>query len=238
MKTITLPVANRPQYLKELLDSLRRNNLDEFKLFCGIEPKNDEVLNLCKNIDFVDKTIIINKKKLGVRKNPYNIIQTAFNTGSQFNIHLEDDLIVSPDMINLANWYYDTFQLNSTLYTVYGLFAYDSNPGKPDQIIEISRFDGYGWCCFKQNWNQLFKKYWFNDSLGKKYYKKKGWDWAIQGAFKEFELKALKPILSRTNNIGREGGTFSTPLSHDKTFANLQYNTDKIIKNFRFQKEF
>ncbi|MDP8202782.1 MAG: hypothetical protein P9M11_11680 [Candidatus Tenebribacter burtonii] len=57
-----------------------------------------------------------------MRKNPFNLLNTAFNFGSEFNIHLEDDLLVSQDMINLANWYYDNFKSNPSEYSVYGFF--------------------------------------------------------------------------------------------------------------------
>ena len=106
MKTLTLTVNNRPGYLRQLLDSLRRNNVDGYDLlYCAVEPGCPEVLDVCKAIDFIPTHVHLNAERLGVRENPYQALRAVFDMGSDFNVYLEDDLLVSPDALDLANWY-------------------------------------------------------------------------------------------------------------------------------------
>ena len=119
MKVITLPVATRPHYLKQMLNSLRDNNLDGWTLYVNAEP-NQEVIDVIKAIDFIEVSLVINTERLGVRKNPFNVLNRAFENGAEFVLHLEDDLILSPDAVDLANWYYDEYSDNPMDYLFSG----------------------------------------------------------------------------------------------------------------------
>jgi hypothetical protein len=231
MKTITLPVWNRPTYLKRVIESLSKNNLTGYKLFLGVEPGNEQVIELCKSIDFIEKDIVINQFRQGVRRNPFETIKRAFLAGSEYNVHLEDDVVVSPDAFQLCNWYYKTFS-KEPKYMHYGLFHYEGDETHPDKIIEIDMFNGYGWSLFKHNWESLYRDEWFNDKLCLKMFNAHGWDWAISAAYKTYGYKAIVPHYSRSQNIGREGGVFCTSEFYDKTFPQVKYNLTFDISEY------
>ena len=231
LKTITLPTYNRSDYLKRFLGYLKSNDLDGYTLYCGIEKGCQEVVELCRDIDFVEKKLVFNDGVLGLRRNSHKILSEAFKDGSEFNVHLEDDLVLSPDCFNLANWYYEKFFDNRYKYFSFGFFNYESDPAYPNQLIEYPRFTGYGWCCFKENWFNWFDRWWFDDSLSVKWYNLLGWDWAIQGAIKEFNLKNLIPKYSRTNHLEAHG-TNINPEYQDKTFSSIKWNQNQKVKDF------
>ena len=232
MKTITLPVCNRASYLKEVIESIKQNNLTGYKLYIGAEPGYNDVIDLCKSIDFIEKTIVINDAKLGVRKNPYLTLKRAFDDGSVFNFHIEDDIVFSPDAVSLMNWYYDNFKNNPTAFGYYGLFNYNSNDSDESSLIKVNKFTGYGWGVFKENWDDLFNKWWFDDSLCLKKYKAYGWDWAVTTAMEEFGYFGLIPSYSRSNHIGRDGGVHCIASDYDKVFTKIKYNKTLRIDNF------
>lgn len=231
MKTITVPVGNRTQYFREFLESLNKNDLNGYVIYFGFEP-DAQVIDLCNHLP-IKAEIILNESKLGVRKNPFSVIKRAFDDGSEFNVHLEDDIKLSPDAMHLSNWYYEKFKISSE-YSAYSFFNPKSSYTDYTKLeIVEGRFFGLGWCCFKRDWVDIFEKYWFDEKISTKYFgKNKGWDWAISGAFRKFGKKQLLPTLSISIHIGREGGTHCTPKYHDKIFSNFAWNEDKIIKDF------
>lgn len=230
MKTITLPVATRPHYLKQMLDTLKENNLEGYKLYIACEPVR-EVINIARSIDFIETDVRYNSKVLGVRENPYRCIQQAFDDGSDFNVHLEDDIILSPDALDLANFYYEKFKDKPMTHINYGMFNYDSEPEEPEKIQVIEgKFVGLGWCTFKECWNKWFKPYWFDDKINAEVWSPQtiGWDWSIAAVAKTNNLTSLQPLASRSNHIGRVGGTYCGADFHDKTFPQIIINDEQV----------
>jgi len=230
MKTITLPVATRPHYLRQMLDTLKENNLEGYKLYVNAEP-NQAVIDVIRSVDFIPTTVIVNRDRLGVRQNPYNCIQRAFDDGSTFNVHLEDDIILSPDTLQLASWYYKEYKDKPLTHLNYGMFNYKSNPDEPDKIQVIEgKFIGLGWCTFKECWNKWYKPYWFDDKINAEVWSPQtvGWDWSIAAIAKTDNLTSLQPLTSRTNHIGRVGGTYCGADFHDKTFPQIIINDEEV----------
>ena len=52
----------------------------------------------------------------GAKDNMFNVLNSAFEAGSTFNLHLEDDFLLAPDTVDLANWYYENFKSKPTTY--------------------------------------------------------------------------------------------------------------------------
>jgi len=241
MKTITFPVGYRPGYLIEFLDDLKKHDLSDYTIVCSAEDCLPclEILDKC----ILSLTILRNESSegrssiKGVRVNPYNALNYVFNVlGSDFNVHLEDDLVLAPDVFCLSDWYYNTYKDTPLTYMSYGLFNHASNGDNLDGLEVISMFEGLGWCTFKEGWNDCFSKYWFDDTYGWKHFNSYGWDWAIHGAYTEFGYKGIRPLTARTNHNGRIGGTHALPAFHDATFKNLKWNETQRIKEFKLVK--
>ena len=235
MKTITFPVGYRPNYLLEFLTCLEKQNLDDYTIFCSAEnsPECIKILREAK----LDLNILYKKNSIGRNdhqgaiNNMFNALSHAFEAGSTFNLHLEDDFLLAPDAVDLANWYYDNFKDKPTTYNSYGLFGFNPRGEDYSALEEVPFFEGLGWCAFKENWETCYKKAWYDNTLVKKYFTAHGWDWSVQAFFKEYGYKALRPLINRTQHNGRLNGTCCTENHHDKFYSPLKWNqTERVLE--------
>jgi len=237
MKTITFPVGYRPNYLANFLGYLSKYDLTDYKIVCSAEASPECI----KLLEESSLPITILRKKnssghrshSGARDNMYNVLSYVFNElGTDFNVHLEDDFILSPDVFYLSDWYYNNFKDSPLAYMSYGLFNWASGGEDYEGITKVKAFHGLGWCAFKENWKGCYGKYWYDDVLARKYANAYGWDWAMQAAFKEFNWEGLVPCISRTFHDGRINGTCCTVAFYDKTYTGLIWNQTETIKDF------
>jgi len=238
MKTISFPVGYRPHYLQTFLEHLKRQNLEGWEIFCSAEncPPCIEVLKSCGlNLNILYKANSIGRKShAGARDNMFNVLNHVFKVaGSDFNVHFEDDFLLAPDALDLANWYYNTYKDKPLSYITYGLFGFAPRGDDYSALEEVDFFEGLGWCTFKEGWDACFSKCWYDDSLARKYFGTYGWDWAVQGFYREYKFKSLRPLINRTQHNGRIGGTCASVEHHDKHYAPLKWNTSQRITEFK-----
>lgn len=227
-KTITITAYNRPEYLKQVLESLSKNDLNGFHLYCGVEPGNNEIIETINSINFIDKTVVINEKRLGINGNPFNILSRAFNEGSEFNVYLEDDVIISPDAIKMSDWYLNYPCKND--YFCFNLFHHKSSSNESDttKIFPSKIFTPYGFCLTKNSWNNYFKNNWHPKPTDVW----NTWDCSINDFMIKNGYKTLQPVLSRSNNIGQKNGINVTPEFWNKTFKDVIINEQIYSTNF------
>lgn len=242
MKTITFPAGYRPNYLKNFLSYLKRYNLPDYTIVCSVE-NYQPCIELLKNSE-VPIITIFNPNSSGAKSlsgcsdNTYNVLNYVFSElKTDFNVHLEDDLLLSPDVFNLSNWYYEMFRGVPLSYMNYGLFNHESRGKDYTATESVTIFEGLGWCTFKEGWYSCFNKYWYDNKYAIKHFNTYGWDWAIMGAFKEFGFRGIRPLIARTNHDGRQEGTNCTVEYHDSHFANLKWNQNEIINEFKLPTE-
>lgn len=238
MKTISFPVGYRPHYLAQFINSLKQQNLEGWKIYCSAEacqPCIDILKNCGLGINILLKPNSSgNKSHSGARDNMYNVLNHVFNVaGSDFNLHLEDDFLLAPDAVDLANWYYENYKDRPTSYITYGLFGFAPRGEDYAAIEEVEFFEGLGWCTFKEGWQNCFSKCWFDDTLAMKYFNAYGWDWAVQAFYREYKGKSLRPLINRTQHNGRLDGTCCTVEHHDKHYTPLKWNTTERITEFK-----
>lgn len=213
MKTITITANDRPQYFEPMLKSLTKNNLDGWEIFIAIEPSQ----HLEKQLDLINNYVphakkIINEKKLGVALNPYNLLEEVFDKqNSEFNIYLEEDIIVSPDICQLADWYFKT-QHDSMclcLCNIGKIEVEEINSNKPESCMihpnsKLTHsgggtgFSALGIFITKNSWQVNFKPNWLKDL-------KIGWDWCILRYMQNTNQKILIPYKTRSDHIGEWG---------------------------------
>ena len=239
MKTLSMTAYNRPDYLKDTLLDLEKCNPTDWHFFISVDPSNktEEIQKvLSTNYGFASMTVTINNTRKNHRLNQFSAIAMAFTAGSTFNCHMDDDIFISPDALKLADYYERTFKDKPLTFNSYGLFNYDSNPKEPNKLItRCGTFTGLGWCCFRENFDNVFKPNWFYDELALKYFNSHGWDWAIAACCKKNNLYEIYPSYSRTNHRGRDQGTCCSHEWHDKAFASLKWNTDLIIEDYTYE---
>ena len=212
MRTITIAAYRRPEYLQEVLRSLEKalEYCPEFKpdhIILGIDKGGD--LEVEKNDSPIE--IIRWPEHLGVNEHPRRLLQYAFmELGSDFNLHLEDDIVLSPDALRLAMWFQRTPNDAMTL----SLYGASKDFSEPNKLRHRSDFGAWGWATSRAAWLRLLAPYWN--------YKRDlpiGWDWSISKLMAEKGLRAMEPVLSRVRNIGREKGTYQTPEGYDRDFS-------------------
>lgn len=185
------------------------------------EPGPKEVWDLVKSIDFIDTRSEKNSEHRGILWNPFVAVERAFRDGSSFNFFLEDDVVISPDAIDLTNW----FIKNGSKYSLLHLFNLETDPSKPDELEEHAGFAPYGWGISSNNWRNMIRNEW-HDHLG-------GWDFSVYKLIKDHTIPlSLRPRFSRSNHIGRIGH-YCTSERWDKVYKDHVYNQEFVIKNFR-----
>ncbi len=224
-KTISLTVSKRPQYLKQFLTSLAQcKGLDEYRLVIGLEPLCSQSKALVEAIDFVEKEIVYNPASLGVKENPFHLLTHIFKT-SDFNVYLEEDVLVSSDILLLANWYAESECLDRNPILCLSNF----NTRDYTKDTDVMEYAGAGaltpfsWVTTQQFWSEFMAGWWFSSD--------KGWDFGITS---NLPFLMVRPICSRCNHIG-EIGVHMTPELHLKLYADKSYYQGPPIQEFRFE---
>jgi len=221
-KTLTITAYNRPQYLRQVLASVRKNATDGWELHFGVEPGNQEVLDLCNGVDFMPCTVTVNPTRLGVQENPFQTLTRVFDgEKSDLNVYLEDDVVLAVDALAMASWYAGVADPERQMALC--LFNYDSRVNMRDRVCvtstpsrpaRASTFCSLGFAATAEQWARWIKPHW-NDCGG--------WDYALSGPLNNRVAAVAVPLCSRSNHIGRMGGTFCSPRFHDRAFARLRW---------------
>lgn len=204
MKTISIPAYNRPKYLKTALDSLKQcGDWSDYELFVSLEHgSSEEVVNMCKAIDWIKTHINLAPVKLGCDKNTLRSLSLAFEAGSDFSIYWEDDIEASPSLKRLADWYYD---LNDQEFG--GLFfeTYFDPPTPPNEVFNIKSFNPHGFCIRRWQFEQYYKPNWLNYDLDRN--QPRGWDWNMNAYLSRINptIQVLFPKQAHSHHIGLIG---------------------------------
>lgn len=242
MKTITLTACNRPEYLGRLLISLGRNSPDllkQYHLHIRVDPtdKLDDVLIVLNRyrhaLGLNGSSLTINEKRLGVRDNPYWILHDVFETmQSEWNIYLEDDIVISPDALALAEWSRQHMDLRTVCLN---LCNYDSIPQLPDLVLRgysdywrpqtvYGCFNALGLAFGPKQWREFFLPRWHED--------RRGWDWSVASVFLRERVTCLMPAWSRSTHVG-QFGTHQSPQEFERFWPKHAWNASENVNTFR-----
>jgi hypothetical protein len=228
LKTITFVAYKRPAYTAEALRQLAEcRGLEQFDLvLISIDPGNDEVVSVCREWAAgvpIEVRIEVNEEHLGVAGNPLRAYSTVMEElGSEFNLAVEDDALLTPDALELALWFFRRHAAKGryaflSLCDHYEYRGPGHNKGgvaeNASLLAETSNLSSpFAWCFTAAEWPFL-KRHWDTNtrSIG-------GWDWSIRFGMRIEGRVALAPVLSRCRNIGEKDGTHDTP----ETWAQIQ----------------
>jgi hypothetical protein len=235
-RSITICAYNRPEYLRAVLASLL-NSLNTCPAYSkphiviGIDPggsRADQVRSVATSfisaVHPVLKPELIGwPEHLGVAEHPRRMLQHAYaERQSEFNLHLEDDTVLSPDALNLAEWFRSDRYKDPQLpipgqCLCLSLFSRSTDLGTcPATVRFRPDFGAWGWCAPHISWWLWFSHYW-----NMKRERPIGFDWSASLMMHRYELWALEPALSRVRNIGREAGEHQSPADYDRDTAGL-----------------
>ncbi len=248
-KVITITDNGRWNYLERLLEDLLLNDLEGWSIAIQCEPSgsqsNSYAAGMLKNRDhnLASFDVRINDQRLGVKGNPYNLLERVFSDGADYVLYLENDLSVSADVTLLADWYAKarsgwrwgsgdpsrvqlepgTEDICCRLFHTRGGAA-----GEEDEIYISQSFSSLGFILDRSQWRKHFEPEW--DKGGR------GWDWAMQDYIDASDGKRFvcASATGRSNHTGREGGTHCPPELHDERYGDIRpYWGGKVIE-YRF----
>lgn len=239
MRTLTITANNRPEYLQAALDSLSRNqNLEKYsELACFIEPgsESQRCVEICERFQQIPVYICLNATKEGVRKNPYNALNYVFKErNSDFNVYLEDDIVISPDAMDLVELYFNCY---AKRYCMLSFYNYSSDINNPTGVVDSTEMVSLGMAFTRENWMNQFERLWFDDKIVQELgINGIGWDWSIRAGIIKNKWKVLMPALSRSKHIGKYSGTHCSPQEHMTRFETHPYSTSRHLNEYIIQK--
>jgi len=108
MKTISIPVHNRPGSLARVLASLQEcPEWHEWKVVVSREPATSSLTDAfaLALASLPDLYLSTNQKRLGCWDNTFRAASLAMSLAPTLNLYLEDDYLLSPDALTLiAQW--------------------------------------------------------------------------------------------------------------------------------------
>lgn len=202
MDTITMTCMDRPEYTLRVLESLKNQNksLRKYKLYINIDTGDcEEVVNICNDIDFIETDVKVFKfeedevnRRISI--NTHNVVRRAFDEGAKFNLYLEDDIVLSPDVLNLIDWYKKQDLKKIAALCLCNIIdnSYDEN------LIKKIRYSCFwGFAINKLQFEKYFEPAWQKGNI---------WDTSIARYIRTFEgVHNFNPKLSRSTNIGEQG---------------------------------
>lgn len=199
-RTATMTVFNRPEYLRQALESLKETHPRDTTLIIGLEPVSDVCREICARIDFMETKILYNSDVLGLEANLYNVLRYAFENGSELNLLLEDDDVISPDALELADWY-SRQNLDGIMHLQ--LVQILRAPRDQAAIVLHGGYLPWGSVFTREQWETYIRPTW------NMYDPAYSWDWRIHLHQQQLGAKAMMPLLSRARTVGVRGTNFS-----------------------------
>ena len=125
---ISIRVYNRPNKVKDLLNSMKQIDLSKFKLFFFVDgPKNqNDIILINRSIQIIKKfmgkktfKIFLQKKNLGLKKHWIYCMNQTFLTVNKA-IFLEDDLILSDKFFDFIYMGLNKYEKNKKIKSICG----------------------------------------------------------------------------------------------------------------------
>ena len=244
-KTITIAAYNRPGNLRLLTDSLfdQQASFDDWKLHIRIDAggdKLDQVWAVAEEVGFVDTRIHRAKENEGINSNTYWLMSHVFDhEQADYNLYLEDDLVLSPDALNVANWYIENeahLLATPDLDDIGALCLCKLHDMGRDSLTDLffSRaFVGWGFLMSKRQWWAYGNPAWTTaDAL---WGRPMMWDNSVANYIRERggRIYNLFPTCSRVTNTGREGVHF-TPEKYDKRMTGHVYQQEHKVFDYQW----
>lgn len=207
---VCFTVNNRPQYLKETLESWSRvRGIGDAHLIFRCEPGCPETLEMCGAVDFAPRTVVRNFRRFGALGNPWRAFRSGFAAlpGGQgdFVILAEDDSPVADDVLAYFGWASERYQDRPDALGVCA-FQRHLQPGGKHAVSLVPWFRPTVWGTWRDRWEQLLSPDWDFD------YRYKGWDWRIiEHWIGEKGYRFAAPAESRSQVSGEFGGTHLNP---------------------------
>lgn len=223
---IAFTVHNRPAYLRETLESWSKvRGIGDHALIFRCEPGCPEAAGICESVDFAPALTVRNHLRLGVLGNPQwafhhgffmHAAQRGYPLRADFVVLAEEDMVVSPDVIEYFAWC-QRYQDDPGVLGVTTYQHHERPGGLPGAGAADWRADSewhfWVWGTWRDRWDHLLRDSWdltYDENGGGPL--QRGWDWNIRNRLVLGEgMRMIAPSLCRSQHIGKEGGAHCTP---------------------------
>lgn len=211
MTVSSLP--DRLDYLRSTLDSWRRvRGLKDWLFRFHVEPDDslaqsniDLINDWTVDMDLTDVHVVYNTSRMGVLRNPWSAFESAFALGAWFVLLVEEDVLVSPDVLEYFDRTAQIFAEQKAALAVCG--SYFGEAGAPMEIYLAQDFCPLTWGTWSDRWRSVLRDTWDHDySTGNQDGSEAGWDWNIRRRIiPERQMACVFPRVSRSLHIGKHG---------------------------------
>ena len=214
MKSITVLGYRRPEYLGRCLSALSKcRGIANYRVLVSIDggsPKRQECREVAQGYPW---TVRERTTNYGINEHNRVTYDDVFSdTSVDFNVAVEDDGILSPDALELADWFYTLESRDEYICASLGVIRKTvDDPSAVSEFIGLGT--SWGFCFTRIAWEKM-RTIW-----NCKRHVPTGWDWSLTYAMYINHWKALFPHLSRIANIGRLDGVNAYPKWFDENMA-------------------
>lgn len=224
---IAMTAYGRPDCLAQTLAALRVQDLRGFeRLYVAQDPGHPDeaaVTRMIRQIAFMPSTAWVNRVAMNNRWNLPLVVDRAFNTGADIVTILEDDILLSPDALDLVRWWGLKTELHATTLALC-LFNDSFTTERAGDVERYKHFCPWGWACTRQQWTSILKPNWNRNP--------RGWDFSVVEMCEHYGRETVRPVVSRSKHIGETGIHFH-PSLHRQRFEGRQHWTGEAIRDFR-----
>jgi hypothetical protein len=213
---VAFTVNNRPAYLRETLESWSRvRGIGDTELLFQCEPDCDEAIEVCRSADFAPAHYAVNARRAGVLGNPWLALNRAFDWDA-FVILAEEDMVVSPDVLEYFTWAQRYREDPSVLGVT--TYQHHEQPGGlagagPADWTRDDQWHFWVWGTWRDRWENLLRNSWdltYTENGGGPL--QRGWDWGFRNRLVIGKgMKMIAPSMCRSQHTGRYGGAHCTP---------------------------
>lgn len=240
-KTVTIAAYNRPGALRLLLESLgaQMQSLDDYKLYIRIDAgggKFREVKQVALAVGFMKTDVSYPGRNDGINRNTYNLMAKAFDEErADWNVYLEDDLLLSPDAFSLVEWYIGHSGEIKAIEGVADIGAYClcrlRESGDPGKLYLSRALVGWGFVMDRHQWETYAKPSWC--SAKELWGYNRTWDNSLADYIRTRGAAVYNvfPEMSRVSNTGRAGTNF-TARKYDELMRDHVYQRERRVYDF------
>lgn len=153
--------------------------------------------------------LVTRDANLGVADNAKAAYDLVVSLGSTFNVAIEDDCALSPDALDLADWFHGHLQRDK--YVLMSLGGMSNGAENPISIVESDQIEcPWAWCFTDSAWR------WMEPRWNSKKYHPTGHDWSLSFEMALCGQRSLRPELSRAFNFGKDSGVHTLPETYQE----------------------
>jgi hypothetical protein len=196
---VAITVNDRPQYLGQVIESWHQvRGIDDVPVIFQVEPTSDECFDMCMKAGFRKQLVALNTTQRGALGNPYYAIESGFSVlTTEFVILGEDDSTVTADILEYFRYAAFTY---SHAHKAVAVCSFQYNPLSFSYLVHPRHyFASVVWGTWRDRWTEIREQWPFDYNPA--------WDRMLLDMVAETDRYCVFPGYSRSQHIGRHGGT-------------------------------